>query len=326
MKREFPSLKFDDIRTIPIATRQNKVRVDDLNLPIRAGMRLSEWLDSLPHQLVADDLRALVRQLGLIVRNDGLIVAMLGGHVIKVGLGPLFIQMMESGVIGAVAMNGAASIHDFELAYAGGTSEDVGETLRTGEFGMARETGELMNRAIAEHAELGMGAAIGKAIIDGAFPHEDVSVVAAAYRLGIPATVHVAIGTDIIHQHPSSDGVALGRATFADFQRFAAVVAQLDGGAVLNFGSAVLMPEVFLKALTIARNLGHRVAEFVAADFDMIRQYRPSENVVRRPTNMGGAGYLFTGHHELMIPLLFAAVLDALDGPDPTSNKSEADE
>ncbi|MDA1191522.1 MAG: hypothetical protein O3A46_07550 [Candidatus Poribacteria bacterium] len=312
MKRAFPTLDFQKIRTIPLESRENKVRRDDLARPIRAGMTLSEFVGALPNQLVADGFREFIGRVAEAKRNGGLLIAMYGGHVVKVGLGSLLIQMMEGGIIDAVATNGAGSIHDFELALVGGTSEDVGRNIQTGDFGMAKETGDLMNRAIADQPERGMGYCLGRMIEEDGFRDRDVSVLAAAYRLGIPATVHVAVGTDIIHQHPAANGAHIGAATFADFQRFSGVVATLEGGAVLNFGSAVLMPEVFLKALTVARNLGHTVEKFVAADFDMIRQYRPSENVVRRPTNMGGHGYSFTGHHEIMIPLVFASLLDAL--------------
>lgn len=316
MKRDFPTLDFSHIRTIPLAERENKVLRGDLIRPIRAGMTIRDLIDALPRQLAAEELREFVERLARNLRQGGLLIGMIGGHVIKVGLGPLLIQMMERGVLGALAMNGAAAIHDFELALIGGTSEDVGRNIQDGTFGMARETGEKMNQAIADEPNCGMGFLLGRMIEREAFPHRDASVLAAAHRLGVPATVQVAVGTDIIHQHPDADGAAIGAATFADFKTFAGVVAALEGGAVLNIGSAVLMPEVFLKALTVARNLGHRVEKFLAADFDMIRQYRPSENVVRRPTNMGGFGYRFTGHHELMIPLLFAGLLDALDGSD----------
>ncbi|MBT7805791.1 hypothetical protein HN766_09890, partial [Candidatus Poribacteria bacterium] len=295
MKRRFPPLDFDAIRTIPLGDRENKVTVGDLAAPVRAGMRVSELLAGLPNQLAGAELRSFVSDVASAVRGGGVVIAMIGGHVIKVGLAPILIQLMEAGVVHALAMNGSASIHDFELALVGGTSEDVSETLETGEFGMAEETGRLMNEAVARDPAAGMGAALGRMIDDEDFPHADVSVLAAAHRLGVPATVHVAIGTDIIHQHPAADGARIGEATYADFQRFASVVAELDGGAVLNIGSAVIMPEVFLKALTIARNLGRGATDFVAADFDMTRHYRPGENVVARPTSRGGRGYRFTG-------------------------------
>jgi hypothetical protein len=312
MSQRFPPLDFANIRTIPLATRENKVAVGDLAGPVRAGMSVAELLSGLPDQLAGADLRSFVDAVANSVRNGGPVIAMIGGHVIKVGLAPILIQLMEQGVISALAMNGSASIHDFELAYVGGTSEDVAETLETGEFGMSEETGRLMNEAVADDASGGMGSALGAMIHGERFQHRDISVLAAAHRLGIPATVHVAIGTDIIHQHPSADGARIGEATYADFRRFASVVAQLDGGVVLNIGSAVIMPEVFLKALTVARNLGHEATDFIAADFDMTLHYRPGANVVQRPTSRGGRGYRFTGRHEIMIPLVAASLLDAL--------------
>lgn len=312
MRRTFPPVDFERIQTFPLAERRNKVRREDLIRPLRTGMNLREWMEILPRQLIGESFREFIRRLQEIHRRGGLLVVMFGGHVIKVGLGPLVIQMMEQGVIGAIATNGAGSIHDFELALIGATSEDVAETIQTGRFGMAEETSSLMNQALEKNPSAGMGYLLGKTIQEETFPHRDVSVLAAAYRLGVPATVHVAIGTDIIHPHPTAKGTVLGEATFADFRRFCSVVSQLEGGAILNFGSAVLLPEVFLKALTVARNLGHSVTHFVAADFDMIRHYRPTENVVRRPTHLGGQGFLFTGHHEIMIPLVFACLLETL--------------
>lgn len=312
MTGRFPPLDFDRIRTIRLADRRNKVSVDDLARPVRAGMSVANLLAGLPGQLAGVEFPAFISDVANAVRTGGVVVAMIGGHVIKVGLAPILIQLMEAGVIHALAMNGSASIHDFELALIGGTSEDVAAALETGDFGMSDETGRLMNAAIAGDAAAGMGASVGRAIHEGGFPHADVSVLAAAYRLDVPATVHVAVGTDIIHQHPAAVGAHIGEASYADFKRFASVVARLDGGAVLNIGSAVVMPEVFLKALTVARNLGHGATDFIAADFDMTLHYRPGENVVARPTSRGGRGYRFTGRHEIMIPLLAACLLDAL--------------
>lgn len=312
MSRQFPRIDRSAIRTTPLAERRNKVHRDDLSTPYAAGGTFADWLASLPRQFATNDFRELIVRLRDAHRHDRVILAMFGAHVIKVGLGPLLIDMMGRGVISAVATNGAGAIHDFELALIGGTSEDVPSGLETGEFGMSEETGRLMNVAIGSEPERGMGWLLGRAIAEGSFLHADVSVLAAAYRLGVPATIHVAIGTDIIHQHPAANGAAIGAASFADFEHFTSVVAALEGGAVLNIGSAVVMPEVFLKALTIARNLGHAVSDFTAADFDMIRQYRPAENVVSRPTRHGGRGLRFTGSHELLIPLVIAALTEAL--------------
>jgi rfaE bifunctional protein nucleotidyltransferase chain/domain len=249
------------------------------------------------------------------------VAAGIGGHVIKCGLAPLLIEWMQRGWLSAIAMNGAAAIHDVEIAVCGSTSEDVAAGLEDGSFGMARETGEFINGGIADAAG-GYGAALGRRIVEDDLPHRDRSVLAAAAELGIPATVHVAIGADIVHQHPSADGGAIGRASYEDFRTFCSVVASLEGGAYLNIGSAVILPEVFLKALTVARNLGHGVSEVFTADFDMIRHYRPRVNVVERPTLKGGTGTHFTGHHEIMVPLLDAALHEALgDRADAAAGK-----
>ena len=242
---------------------------------------------------------------------------MMGGHVIKCGLSPMLIALAKRGVITGFAFNGASSIHDFEIALIGETSEDVGAYLQTGKFGMWEETGRLMNEAIQRAADtgIGMGEALGKSLVEMDAAYTDYSLLAAGIHYAVPITVHVAIGTDIIHQHPAASGAAIGEASFTDFRVLTEMVTHLEGGGVvLNLGSAVILPEVFLKALTIARNLGHTVSRFTTANFDMQQQYRPMENVVKRPTEMGGHGYTFTGHHELMIPLLVQAVLSRLKG------------
>jgi hypothetical protein len=238
----------------------------------------------------------------------------MGAHPIKVGLNPILIDLMKRGVVSCLAMNGAGIIHDLELALVGKTSEEVEAGIDTGSFGMARDTAELLNGAIARGAKqgIGLGQAVGDLISHGAFPYKTMSLLATGSRLGIPITVHVAIGTDIIHMHPSADGAAIGATSLEDFKRLTSVVAHLDGGVYLNLGSAVLMPEVFLKALTIARNLGHRVVDFTTVNMDFLQQYRPVTNVVRRPTQAGGRGYALTGHHEIMFPLLAAGVIEAL--------------
>jgi hypothetical protein len=239
----------------------------------------------------------------------------LGAHVIKVGLAPVVIDLMERGFVTAIATNGAGVVHDFEVAVAGRTSEDVEAGLGTGEFGMARETGEEVNRAVSEGDRdgLGLGAAMGR-YLSTRRPrarHLDASLLAAAWRLGLPATVHVAIGTDVVHMHPACDAGALGRATHLDFRIFAGEVARLGGGGVyLNVGSAVVLPEVFLKAVTLARNLGHRLADFATANLDFLQSYRPGTNVVERPVKGTGRGYRLTGHHEILLPLLAAALVE----------------
>jgi hypothetical protein len=311
---DFPPLDFDRIRTYPLRERDNKVRLDQLARAWQPGGRFAQFLDSLPHILIGDDFRAIVAATATAVRRQRPVIVMMGAHVIKCGLTPVIIDLLRRGIISAVAFNGAGAIHDFELALIGQTSEDVQHGLNDGSFGMIDETGRLMNQALATGVSQGIGAgrALGEAVLTGKFAQKELSILHAGVVHNVPVTVHIAIGTDIIHQHPTTNGAILGEATYLDFQKFAAAVAQLQGGLVLNIGSAVILPEVFLKALTIARNLGHTVDEFTAANFDMIRHYRPTENVVRRPTANGGRGYSIVGHHELLVPLWAAAVLEAL--------------
>jgi hypothetical protein len=309
---DFPPLDFSQIRTYPVAERSNKVAVEAFARPHQASGSFSQFLENLPSFLAVEDLRKVVKAMAEAVRNRRPVVVMMGAHSIKVGLNPVFVDAMRRGLINAVAFNGAGAIHDFELCYQGETSEDVQQGLNDGSFGMAEETGRMMNAALAEGVARGLGAgrALGEATRQ--FPNRQFSMLAAGAELNIPVTVHVAIGTDIIHQHPTTDGAVLGQSSYRDFQTFAAVCAQLEGGVVLNIGSAVIMPEVFLKALTIARNLGHKVERFTTATFDMTRHYRPSENVQRRPTALGGQGFYIVGHHEINVPLLFAAVTEEL--------------
>jgi hypothetical protein len=259
--------------------------------------------------LAARELRALARDVVTAHRAGKVVAVGIGGHVIKTGLAPLLIDFMKSGIVSAVAGNGSICIHDVELALVGKTSEDVDEALRDGSFGMAGETADFILDAIARDGPtLGLGRALGQALVKRKGADPNVSVLAQGAVLDVPVTVHVAIGTDIVHMHPQADGAALGAATLLDFRRFSDVIAGVtDGGVYLNFGSSVIMPETFLKALSVARNLGYR-GRFVTADFDFIRHYRPRTNVVTRPHLDGGKGYMFTGHHELMIPLFFAGV------------------
>jgi hypothetical protein len=250
----------------------------------------------------------------------------MGAHVIKVGLSPLLIDLLERGIVTAVAMNGACVVHDFELATAGFTSEDVETQLAEGDFGMAEETGRLVNDAVAAGSRrgLGLGRAVGEWLQAARPPHLSYSILAACARLEAACTVHVAVGTDIVHMHPACDGAAVGQASLQDFRLLAAIVADLDGGGVyLNVGSAVLLPEVFLKALTLARNLGHPVRDFVTANLDFLQHYRPTQNVVRRPVARGGRGYALTGHHELLVPLLAAAVIEELGCGEPRAASRE---
>ena len=277
------------------------------------------FIDSLPDVLVARDFRAVVQAIAsAAVRNRG-VVLMLGGHVVKTGLAPLIIDLMRRRIVTHVAMNGSAAIHDYEIARFGATSEDVAAGLRDGTFGMAEETGREMNDAFVAgmRAEQGMGEALGRALDARAdLANPELSVLLAAFRLGVTTTVHAALGAEIIHQHPAANGDAIGDTSHRDFRRLAAALPDIDdGGVVLNLGSAVIMPEVFLKALTIARNLGAgRPQNFVTVDLDMQRHYRPHMNVVQRPTLQSGKGYEITGHHEIMVPLLVWAVVDELDG------------
>jgi len=267
----------------------------------------------LPDILAARDLRGAVERLTRALHRGRPVVLGMGAHPIKVGLGPVIVDLIERGRLAAVAMNGACLVHDFELAWNGRTSEDVGPGLERGTFGMARETGEFLNRATREGvaAGLGLGRAIGEAILRARLPFRRTSILAAAARAGIPATAHVAIGTDIIHMHPSADGAAIGEGSLRDFHLLAGVVARLAGGVYLNLGSAVVLPEVFVKALNLARNVGHPVRDLTTIDMDFTRHYRPAVNVVARPTAAGGRGIHLTGHHEIMFPLLWAAVEDA---------------
>ncbi len=307
-------LDFSGLKTYSLQDRYSKVTVEDFGAPIKENSTLRTFLASLPDQLLGHDFPELVRCLARVHRSGRPILMGMGAHVIKVGLNPVLIDLMERSIITGLAMNGACIVHDAEIAMTGSTSEEVGDVLGDGAFGAARETGEVLNGAIALGAKenIGMGQAVGEYLLTRDFPHNDKSLLAAAARLGIPVTVHVAIGTDIIHIHPSASGEDIGKTSYHDFRLFCAEVAALQGGAYLNIGSAVLLPEVFLKALTLVRNLGHRVDDFTTANFDFIKQYRSLTNVVNRPTAQGGRGYHITGHHELMIPLLAASLLDEL--------------
>jgi hypothetical protein len=308
------------LTTVPVAGRRNKVDPSLLATPPGADRSFAAFLDSLPDVLAARDLRSVIAGVAGAARARRGVVLLVGGHVIKVGLGPLLRTLLARRVVTHVALNGAAAIHDFELAAFGGTSEDVESGLADGTFGMAEETGAEMNSAISAAAATsqGMGEGLARALAARRrLPGAEASVLLAALRYEVPVTVHAAIGAEIIHQHPAADGAAIGATSHRDFRRLAGSLPDLDeGGAVLNWGSAVLLPEVFLKALSIARNLnGGRPANFLAADFDMQRHYRPRVNVVQRPTRSGGSGYLLTGHHEIMIPLLVWGVLGKVVGP-----------
>ena len=307
------------LKTIPVAGRQNKVDPSLLASPPGDDRSFAAFLAALPDVLAARDLRAVIAGVADAARARRGVVLLVGGHVIKVGLGPLLRSLMVRRVVTHLALNGAAAIHDFELAAYGGTSEDVESGLADGSFGMAEETGREMNGAVSGAAAAGGGMGRGLARTRAArtdLPGWVVSVLVGAHELDIPVTVHAAIGAEIVHQHPAADGAAIGATSHRDFRRLAGSLPSLqDGGVVLNLGSAVVLPEVFLKALTVARNLDHgRPTHFLAADFDMQRHYRPRLNVVQRPTRAGGAGYLLTGHHELLLPMLIWGILEELGG------------
>jgi len=306
------------VRTVPIARRPNKVRAEEFASPPGADRSLGAFLRALPDVLVARDFRLVVDAIATAHRRGRGVLLMLGGHVVKTGLAPVLVDLMRRGIVTHLAMNGSAAIHDYEVARFGGTSEDVAAGLRDGSFGMAEETGRGLNEAFLQGMaeEWGMGESVARAL-DAAEPllHPELSVILNAWRLGVPVTVHAAIGAEIIHQHPAVSGAAIGDTSHRDFRRLAASLASVhDGGVVLNCGSAVIMPEVFLKALTIARNLhAGRPTGFVTCDLDMQRHYRPRVNVVQRPTADSGAGYEITGHHEIMVPLLAWAVVARLE-------------
>jgi hypothetical protein len=312
---KFPEIDLSRIRTHPLASRVSKVDLRALGRPLRSAASVAELLASLPDLLAARELRESARELARRHRAGGTILLGMGAHPIKVGLSPLIVDLLERNVIAAVAMNGACIIHDFELALAGRTSEEVADQLADGSFGMSEETGRFLNQAAAEGvaAGVGLGAAVGKKILDAGLPHASLSILAAGARLGVPITVHVALGTDIVHMHPSADGAAIGETSLRDFRILAERVAALEGGAFVNLGSAVILPEVFLKALSLARNVGHTVANLFTLDMDFTRQYRPLTNVVSRPTLQGGRGIHLTGHHEIMFPLLCAALREEME-------------
>ncbi|MBI5642567.1 MAG: hypothetical protein HY954_03720 [Deltaproteobacteria bacterium] len=310
---KFKPLSSRGLKTYSIKDRKSKVNVEDFaKVPLK-GATVREFLDSLPGILAAGDLKSVAAAVIKANKEKRTVALGMGAHVIKVGLGPLIIDLMERGIINSVAMNGACVVHDFESAYAGCTSEDVDKELGAGAFGMAEETGKFLNQAIRKDKKKGLGRAVGEMIAKSRFPYKEKSILAAGARLDIPVTVHVALGTDILHIHPHMDGGATGAASIKDFQIFASVVASLEKGVYLNIGSAVILPEVFLKALTLARNLGHKVEGFTTVNMDFIQHYRPLTNVVRRPTMGGGAGYRLTGHHEIMVPLLYAAIIEGMD-------------
>jgi deoxyhypusine synthase len=307
------------VRTVPVAVRENKVSARDFAQPPADDRSFRAFLQALPDVLVARDFRKVVSAIAVAARRQRGVVVMLGGHVVKTGLAPVLIELMRRRIVTHVGMNGSAAIHDYEVARFGATSEDVAAGLKDGTFGMADETGREMNEAFVAGMRdgLGMGECLGRALeAHASLANPELSLLLTAHRLGIPISVHAALGAEIIHQHPAANGAAIGDTSHRDFRRLAhSLIALDDGGVVLNLGSAVIMPEVFLKALTIARNLGDgKPQSFTSVDLDMQRHYRPRMNVVQRPTLHSGKGYEITGHHEIMVPLLVWAVLEELDG------------
>ena len=316
MKKTEP-LSLEGIKTYSLKERHSKVSHRDFGRPWEAGGTLREFVARLPGILAGTDFREVVAAWVRAHRGGRQVILGMGAHPLKVGLSPILVDLLTKNLLTGVAVNGAGIIHDAEIAMVGATSEDVDQDLGCGRFGMARETAGFLNAAISWGAKegLGLGEAVGQRLMASDFPYKHLSLLAAAAELQVPLTVHVAVGTDIIHLHPSVDPEALGATTHLDFLRFAALISRLDEGVYINLGSAVIMPEVFLKALTLARNLGHKVAPLTTVNLDFIQHYRTLTNVVRRPTAGAGKGYALTGHHELLFPLLAAVVLEEVKNP-----------
>ena len=312
MPFSYEEFDLSGVRTYPLSSRASKARAEDFGKPLAPGATFREWFDSLPGILGAADLHRVVDAMASAKRAGRGLVWGIGAHVIKTGVSPVLIDLMERGYVSALATNGAGLIHDFEVALSGATSEDVDEALGPGRFGMAEETGTLLNEAIrrGHDAKQGLGQSVAAFLAARTPPHGDKSLAVAAHRLGIPLTVHVAIGTDIIHMHPAASGAAIGETSLRDFRYFTASVARLAGGVYLNCGSAVILPEVFLKAVALARNTGAPLDHLTTVNIDFLRMYRPQTNVLTRPVaGTGGTGISLVGHHEVLIPLIAAALL-----------------
>jgi hypothetical protein len=315
---EWKPIDLKGVKTYPLKTRESKVKLADFAKPWQPNGGLNAWLESLPSILAASDFRKVVDRMVQAYKAGKPIILAMGAHPIKVGLNPVIIDLCKRGILTGLALNGAGIVHDAELAMAGQTSEDVASHLGAGTFGMAEETGRFINEAITAGVKngYGLGQAVGAALVQARFPYNQYSLLAQAHALNMPLTVHVAIGTDIIHCHPQADGAAIGAASHQDFRLLAGLVAKLEGGVFINLGSAVILPEVFLKALSLVHNLGHKVKRFTTVNMDFIQHYRPLTNVVRRPTLEGGEGFSLVGHHEIMFPLLAAAVIEGLNKKD----------
>jgi len=310
MKKSFKPVDLQKVRTGSLKDRKSLVKRDKRGSPCTAPVSFREFIDSLPGMLAAKDFREIVQRVIKARQGERVIIWGMGAHVIKVGLSPIIIDLMEQGFITCLALNGAGVIHDVEMALMGSTSEDVAAELDRGDFGMSGETAAFINDAVSRgvKAGYGLGESVGRALLESTFPYAQESIIAAACSRNIPVTVHVAMGTDIIHMHPSCDGAAFGEGSHRDFRLLTDVVGSLQGGAYLNVGSSVILPEVFLKALNVARNLGNKVNNFTTVTMDFIRHYRPMTNVVQRPVMKGGKGFVLVGHHEIMVPLLAAAL------------------
>jgi hypothetical protein len=320
MKPDLRPIDLGRVKTHPLADRpRNNVGVAEFAVEWTPGGGFSAFLERLPNVLAAADLKAVIAAIVRAHRNQSPVIFGMGAHVVKVGLGPIVVDLMQRGVLSGVAMNGAGIIHDLEVAMTGRTSEEVGPALDDGTFGMAEEPAAVICRAVAAPASQieGLGRAVGATVLQAGFPFAPKSILAAGARLDTPVTVHVAIGTDTLHMHPGFDAGRIGAASHLDFRILAAQVARLEGGVYINAGSAVILPEVFLKAVSLARNVGHRLEAFTTVNLDFIRHYRPMVNVVQRPTARGGQGINLVGHHEILLPLIAAGVLEALGGRAP---------
>lgn len=311
---KYKPIDLKGLKTYSIKDRKSKVSIDKSAQITEKGKSFKDFINGLPDFLAASDLRQVVQAVVKAHRNKRPVILGMGAHPIKVGLSPVIINLMQRGVITAVATNGACIIHDFEMAFIGQTSEDVATELCSGAFGMAKETGQMLNNAITAGVKkgYGIGRSIGGFIDSSDLSFKDKSIFSAAATLDIPATVHIAIGSDIIHMHPEADGASIGEGSLRDFRLLTSVVAELEGGVYINLGSAVILPEVFLKALATARNLGHKVEEFTTVNMDFIQHYRPRVNVLHRPTMIKGRCFALTGHHEIMFPLLAGMIVEEL--------------
>jgi deoxyhypusine synthase len=312
--KKYRPLSLKSVKTYSLCARASKVSVKSFSRPPVKGDTLEAFFKKLPDAFAVKDFRSVVEAIVSARRKRRPVILGMGAHPIKLGLTPVIIELMKKNVLSAIATNGASTVHDYEIALVGHTSEDVAAELCNGSFGMAQETGRGVNLAIRKGAAkgYGIGKSIGECIHEGRFTYKSKSIFSNAYELGIPATVHVAIGTDIIHMHPGADGAAIGKGSMIDFRLLASVVADLEGGVYINLGSAVILPEVFLKALNVARNLGNKVEDITTVNMDFMQHYRPKVNVLKRPTSVRGRNFALTGHHEIMFPLLAAAVIGEL--------------